>query len=854
VETINQLDGLNYQCYEGWWNEVPDFRGLKPLKTGTVDNFNLEVRTRDEGVGLHFYGFFVTPHDGTYTFFLNSDDGSRLSIGLPDVELKILGNDPLPAPHKLFVGQILDMTMSDTWGQFEGKVTKVWLADGGFRMELSVGSAHLEVVFTGKTAMPEFLEPNSLVRVTGFCQAARNVQGLKVPGRLLLADIKQIELVSRPTSAAVASTNNTGLPLLTTAVEIHRLKRSEAQREYPAIIRGVVTSIDPSGLGITIQDTTGGLYAQGPINVRVGEFVEAEGVTDPGDFAPLLKLHRITCLGEGLMPEPTLPAWDQLLNGSLDAQYVEIEGIVTSVTANDVQILTHGGLITAELQDGVSEAELGNYQNKLVQIRGVLLANWNGQSHQVLLGVFRIFTPNITVETSMPTDVFSSPLKTPTDLLLFDPEAGLFQPVRMSGQIVHVGEDICYMMSGTNGVRFVPNSQVTLQAGDTVVVAGYPQLGGDSPLLRDVSVHKTGWSKLPEARRLSSGNVANANYDSTRVRVDGVLTGISDASTNQFLEIQNGSQNFVAQLNGAQAYLSSLPIGCHLELTGVYSVESGNHALARPVSSFDLLLDSSADIKILARPPWWTLRRLLITMGLLACVLIAALIWITQLHRKVDARTIQLQAQIEKRQRAEQHRAMEQERARIAQDLHDELGSGLTEVSMLAAVTDTAVSNQLLEQIADRSRNMVSALDEIVWAMNPKHDSLQSLGSYFCLYADRFLKPANINCRLIGTLNLPEQALNPIHRNDFFLAFKEALTNVVRHSGASEVRLNFCIIGNRLRVSLADNGTGLQPKGPTTEMDGLANMQRRLEKVGGRFAIVSQAGRGTTLRFYIPLN
>ena len=134
-------------------------------------------------------------------------------------------------------------------------------------------------------------------------------------------------------------------------------------------------------------------------------------------------------------------------------------------------------------------------------------------------------------------------------------------------------------------------------------------------------------------------------------------------------------------------------------------------------------------------------------------------------------------------------------------------GSGLTEISMLAALP-AADSVQHSDQIADRARQMVTALDEIVWAMNPKHDSLESLGSYLCLYSDRVLKPANITCRLKGALELPDQRINPIHRHELFLACKEALTNIVRHSGATEVRLGIRIIGDRMRLSLVDNGNG----------------------------------------------
>jgi len=157
-----------------------------------------------------------------------------------------------------------------------------------------------------------------------------------------------------------------------------------------------------------------------------------------------------------------------------------------------------------------------------------------------------------------------------------------------------------------------------------------------------------------------------------------------------------------------------------------------------------------------------------------------------------------------------------------------------------------------VEQMGARAREMVATLDEIVWAMNPGHDTMASLVSYFCLYAERFLGLANITWKLQDASGSPEHVVNSHQRHQLFLAFKEALTNIVRHSGATEVRLAVQVVQDELRLSIFDNGRGLPDGSPAGDMDGVANMRARLGQLGGRFEITSQPGRGTTVRFAVP--
>lgn len=261
-----------------------------------------------------------------------------------------------------------------------------------------------------------------------------------------------------------------------------------------------------------------------------------------------------------------------------------------------------------------------------------------------------------------------------------------------------------------------------------------------------------------------------------------------------------------------------------------------------------------ADVTPIPPPPY----RWILIIGVLTAGLAAAALWITQLRRKVAERSAALKVQIEERQRVEQQRLMDQERSRIAQDLHDELGADVTEISMLATRVQGNPGNdeghQCLEQLAGKSREMVSKLEEIVWAMNPEHDSVGALVSYCLFYADRFLQLAGIKLVVDTSEEARDLAVEARMRHQLFLVFKEALANVVRHSKATEVRIVVRVDHARLQVELADNGVGMQTS--TTDAPGghgLANMRRRLEQIGGRFEISGEAGQGTTVRFSATL-
>ncbi|HWC58129.1 MAG TPA: ATP-binding protein [Verrucomicrobiae bacterium] len=856
--TGQTTNGLDYKCCAVTGEVLPDFDSAIPLGSGSVSNFEVSIVTRSEHVGVCYTGFLQVLRDGLYTFYTTSDDGSRLFVGEPTMQLTTIGPATFPRPTPLLIGQPLAEN-DNRWAQVEGKVTFASEEPDILKLEVTSETGRMVVEVAEKSGLSPARLLNRRIRITGFAKGVFTEDGRKVLGMLLAPNAQAIQVMEPlPTDSVVADTNQ--LPLLVSAADVHRLKREEAQRGYPVRIRGVITSVMPEDQAFTIQDSTRGIYVvdhseSRPDAPRIGEYLEVEGTSDPGKFAPVVNAVRVHLLGGGDLPEPVVPSWHQLMNGSLDAQYVEIQGILTSVQTNGIVLLTPDGDVQTEIRAvGLQLRDLERYEDALIRVRGCLLANWDYVTHQVKVGQIRIYGANITVDQPAPEDLFSTPRKTASELLLFDPQASAFQRVKVLGQILHVREPEYFVMDGNNGIRFMLKHPSKLEVGDTVEAVGFPELSRASPVLRETVVRKTGHAALPEAKLLVPDDLTRPGLDSTLVRIRAMLVDQRETPAGVVLEMRVGLRSFLARLNQKDHIVQNLPAGSQLELTGTYASQSVN----QNVASFELLLNGASDIAVLARPPWWTLRKLLVILSALACVLAVTVLWITQLHRTVAQRTAELEMQIRERQRVEQQHAMEQERGRIAQDLHDELGSSLTEISMLgvraqAAATPPPKRSEYLDQMSDKARQMVTALDEIVWAMNPTHNSLGSMVSYFSIYAERFLGLANIGLRFEGPFDVDDYAVDSRRRHQLFLAFKEALTNVVRHSKATEVRLHVEVRQGKLRLSVSDNGQGWSEEGRTDEMNGVINMRSRLQRLGGHFEIKSQSGSGTEVCFEMPL-
>ena len=210
-------------------------------------------------------------------------------------------------------------------------------------------------------------------------------------------------------------------------------------------------------------------------------------------------------------------------------------------------------------------------------------------------------------------------------------------------------------------------------------------------------------------------------------------------------------------------------------------------------------------------------------------------------------------------ERLEHQRALELERNRIARDLHDDLGVGLTEIGLLGDLAGTSsselpqIGRERLQEITGRARSLAASLDEIVWAINPANDTSQSLVDYFFPFAQKLLGHAGIRCRLEVIEPLPVGNLNAEERHEFFHAYKEALNNIIRHSGAKQAQITMSAAEGNLAIRITDDGCGLENTAGKGAHHGLTGMRERLFRLGGRCEINSSTGSGTTVTFIIPV-
>ncbi len=206
----------------------------------------------------------------------------------------------------------------------------------------------------------------------------------------------------------------------------------------------------------------------------------------------------------------------------------------------------------------------------------------------------------------------------------------------------------------------------------------------------------------------------------------------------------------------------------------------------------------------------------------------------------------------------ERQYAIEKERSRISKDMHDEVGASLTRISILSELakkqnSDPAKAQQIIEQISDISGSVVDEMSEIIWAMNPRNDTLDSFASYIRQYISGYLQTVNIPSTFAFPDEVPSHFMSSELRRNLFLTIKEALHNVVKHAEASKVHTELYFSGQFLKIVVSDDGKGFDEQKIKSWRNGLFNMRKRIEESGGEFQLTSGLNSGTKIKIEISL-
>ena len=258
--------------------------------------------------------------------------------------------------------------------------------------------------------------------------------------------------------------------------------------------------------------------------------------------------------------------------------------------------------------------------------------------------------------------------------------------------------------------------------------------------------------------------------------------------------------------------------------------------------------DTGAALALTVQPYLWQTGWFKVSVVLLLFLLVGGSIRLVERRRHRR----QLQA-------LQTQQAVDRERMRIAQDIHDDVGARLTQLLFLGklAQRNSLNADELRGQVAAitaRTREVVGAMDEIVWAANPQNDMLANLASYLSTRALEFFEATEIRCRLDIMPELPAVPLGVQTRHNLFMAVKEALNNAAKHSAASEIWLRIRFDSGQLTIAVEDNGHGFDATRKGVAGNGLPNLRKRLAEIGGHCEIASQPGRGCQIHLLLPMS
>ncbi len=591
---------------------------------------------------------------------------------------------------------------------------------------------------------------------------------------------------------------------------------------------------------------------------KAGDRMELEAVVEDGVFMPTLAARKVRLLAPQGMPAPRRMGAEELLHPRSAGQWAEVEGRISNAVLTDqtlsMTLVVSGHPIRAQLplQRTLGYRLPWDLIERLVRIRCVIgtRTNFDGQLMERYL---RIPSMEDIEPLEPPPQIQDLPVLDATQVLRFESDPD--HPVRLRGEVLHWRPGNCFYLRTSKGSLRVRTPQpLDLKVGSAVDVVGYPSAEIYRPSLRAMRVEVLGVGASPEPVRINKGIEWDFGLHMNLVALEAELLSATWSGNDWKLLCRMGTHLIEAVFSQEDLPEALLTPGIRLALTGVCELLSTSPVSApRKVDRLRLHLRSLEDLRLIRGLPWYKSRNLLAGLSVAAIGAVAALFWALSLRARVAAQTATIREQLNRS-------VILEERQRIARDWHDTTDQQLAGAGILIdSAADWAqapsvpasirerlqIARQILDACKRESRATIRDLNSVTLEQEGFGPALHEL-------LDPLARSANM------ALSIEVEGgprLLPIHDEHHLLRIAcEAVSNAVRHSGATQIRVRLARQQPFLQLEIADNGNGFDRSATVGVGDhfGLRTMDQRARKLGGKLEIQSAPRDGTTIRIQVP--
>lgn len=670
---------------------------------------------------------------------------------------------------------------------------------------------------------------------------------------------------------------------ISSLAELRALSPEKAAEPSPTRVSGVVTYFEPSRGLAFIQEGEHAVYVTPRLaqvsapsvefgDLKVGEKIEVVGVSGPGAFAPIVApgpggFVLVKKQGKAPWPQPIRLARGALLEPTLDCLWVEVDGLVRRIARQKrglfMEMASGRSVFTVIVPGAWEDKDIPkDLVGSNVRVRGVYGSLTNEQRQ--LIG-FRIYTPSwehIQVLDVGTEKIMSRAPLGVEELMVF--RSGGSERVRMKGVVTAVipGDSI-YLRSKDGSLRVQTPQAGSVQVGQEVDAIGFSGTDGLRPVLEEAVLQPGEKMGPPEPVPMRPAQVLDVRYHGELVSVDATMVDRFRREGETLFLLSDGVRTFSVQLTDRGFdKADEIPLDSWVNVTGIALIqqetvpsmggpwESGT---LPPPQAFTILLRSPEDLKLLRAPPFWTQKRIMTALLILVITLAMTTAWLFILRKKVRSQTAIISEKVEQER-------VQEERTRIARELHDTLEQELAGIGLQLDLAKARMQGEegrakepvelalrMLRRCQGETRRSISNLrstqlegGDLAKAMRYLVDELKA-GT-----------PIHLELEVVGT----PQKLPGLVEHNLLRLTQEALTNGLKHSGASRIEIKIRYETLRILIEVKDDGRGFDPLGKETEKEGhfgLQGMKERAAKLGATLKIESEPGKGVCISLELPL-